>query len=53
VIGILTGWGLAALVTRFANISTTVSIESVLIAVAVCAGIGIVFGYYRRGGRRA
>jgi len=40
------GWLLAFLVTKFANIATSVSLNSVLLAFGVSAGIGIVFGYY-------
>jgi ABC-type antimicrobial peptide transport system permease subunit len=46
IIGVLLGVGIAALVTKFAGIATTVSIGSVALAFGVSAGIGLVFGYY-------
>ena len=46
VVGIAFGWGVAKLITRFSGLATQVSPTSVIIAVAVCAGIGIAFGYY-------
>lgn len=45
-IGILLGWGLAWGVSKFADISTKVSIYSVLLAVGVSVAIGLIFGYY-------
>jgi putative ABC transport system permease protein len=46
IFGVVLGWLLAFLVTKFANIATSVSLNSVLLAFGVSAGIGIVFGYY-------
>jgi putative ABC transport system permease protein len=46
VVGVALGWGIATLVTKFAGIATSVSIQSVLLACGVSAGIGVVFGYY-------
>jgi len=46
VLGVALGWGLALLITRFAGISSTVSVMSIVEAFAVSAGIGIIFGYY-------
>ena len=46
VIGIILGWLVAVLISKFAGISTQVSIQSVLIAFFVSAAIGIIFGYY-------
>lgn len=45
-IGIILGWGLAQIVSKFAGIATSISMSSVLLAFGVSAGIGIVFGYY-------
>ena len=45
VIGILLGVVLSALVSRFADIKTVISVFSVLIAFGVSAAVGIVFGY--------
>jgi putative ABC transport system permease protein len=45
-IGLLLGWTAAQLISSFAGITTEVSMQSVGLAVAVCAAIGIVFGYY-------
>jgi len=46
VIGTALGWLLAWGVTKFANIATSVSLSSVLLAFGVSAAIGLVFGYY-------
>jgi putative ABC transport system permease protein len=46
VVGIAIGWGLAWIVTTFFGLTTQVSLTSVLLAVGVCAGIGITFGFY-------
>ncbi len=45
-IGITLGWIVAVLISKFAGVSTQVSIQSVLIAFGVSALIGIIFGYY-------
>src|SRR3989338_8243047 len=45
-LGILLGWFLAYVVTVFASIPTSVSLNSILLAFGVSAAIGIVFGYY-------
>jgi len=46
VIGVVFGWIVAALVTQFAGITTSISLSSVVLAFGVSAAIGIVFGYY-------
>ncbi len=46
ILGVLLGWGLASGVTKFAGVATTISPGSVLLAVGVAMGIGLVFGYY-------
>ena len=46
VIGVALGWLVAFLVSQFAGISTSVSIQAVFLAFGVSAAIGIVFGYY-------
>ena len=46
VAGVILGWGLSYLVDYFNLTTTTVSISSVILAVGVSAGIGIIFGYY-------
>jgi putative ABC transport system permease protein len=45
-VGILLGWGLSLIVTKFAGIATSISFWSVLLAVGVSGAIGIIFGYY-------
>jgi putative ABC transport system permease protein len=45
-IGILLGYSLSLLITRFAQIPTSISSSSILLAFGVSAGIGLVFGYY-------
>lgn len=46
IIGIILGWLIAFLISKFAGINTQVSLQSVLMAFGVSALIGIVFGYY-------
>jgi putative ABC transport system permease protein len=46
VIGIAIGWGGSEIITATGLLTTLVSLQAVLLAVGVCAGIGIVFGYY-------
>ncbi len=45
-IGVVLGGVLALLISRFASITTQVSVQSVLLAFGVSAVIGILFGYY-------
>jgi len=45
-VGIILGWLLAFLVRKFADIPTTVSFFSIILAFGVSAAIGIIFGYY-------
>ncbi|MDR3685907.1 MAG: ABC transporter permease [Coriobacteriia bacterium] len=45
-IGIALGWAISWGITTFSSYSTTVSLYSVVLAVGVSTGIGIVFGYY-------
>ncbi|MEY4731320.1 MAG: hypothetical protein RL681_266 [Candidatus Parcubacteria bacterium] len=44
--GIGLGWALAWLVSRFGGLTTTISLQSIALAVGVSAAIGIVFGWY-------
>ncbi|MDO8963827.1 MAG: ABC transporter permease [Coriobacteriia bacterium] len=46
VLGIALGWGASALITATGLLTAEVSWSSVALAVGVCAGIGVVFGYY-------
>ena len=46
VLGIGLGWLLATLVAQFGGITTTISLQSIALAVGVSAAIGIVFGWY-------
>ncbi len=46
VVGVLLGWLIAFAVSSLAGIATSVSMQSVLLAFGVSAGIGIIFGYY-------
>ncbi|HEY5911609.1 MAG TPA: ABC transporter permease [Verrucomicrobiae bacterium] len=46
ILGILAGYWLAPLLTRFAGFPTLISPESVLIAFSVSAVIGVVFGFF-------
>jgi putative ABC transport system permease protein len=45
-LGIVLGWLISAAVSKFANIATTVSLSSIVLAFGVSAAIGIIFGYY-------
>lgn len=45
-IGILLGWGAAFIMTSFFSVAANVSLQSILLAFGVSAGIGIIFGYY-------
>ncbi len=45
-LGILLGWGIAALIQAIGVLQTSVSLGSVALAFGVSALIGIVFGYY-------
>lgn len=44
--GIMLGWLISYIISSFANIATSISSSSVLLAFGVSAGIGIIFGYY-------
>lgn len=46
IIGIFIGWLASYLITKFSGTTTTVTMSSVILAFAVSAGIGIIFGYY-------
>lgn len=46
VIGIIVGWISSLVISKFANTATSISLNSILLAFGVSAGIGIVFGYY-------
>ena len=45
-LGIILGWVLSLIVTKFAGIAAAVSLSSILLAFGVSAAIGVVFGYY-------
>jgi putative ABC transport system permease protein len=45
-LGIILGWILSLLVTKFANIAASISFSSVILAFGVSAAIGLIFGYY-------
>lgn len=46
VLGVVLGWLISYIVRHFLNITTEVSLSSVLLACTVSAAIGIIFGYY-------
>ncbi|MFH1145828.1 MAG: ABC transporter permease [bacterium] len=46
VVGVILGWTIATVISQLAGITTTISLQAVLLAFAVSAGIGILFGYY-------
>jgi putative ABC transport system permease protein len=45
-IGIIFGWLLSLLVSKLFTLTTSVSLQAILLAFGVSAAIGIVFGYY-------
>src|SRR3989338_2608340 len=46
VIGVVLGWLAATAISRFGGLTTTISLQSILLAFGVSAAIGIVFGFY-------
>ncbi|MCK9186410.1 ABC transporter permease [Candidatus Gracilibacteria bacterium] len=44
--GIILGWLIATIASKFANIATEISLSSIVMAFGVSAAIGIIFGYY-------
>jgi len=44
--GVVLGWVLSILISRFAGIATSVSLTMILLAFGISAAIGIIFGYY-------
>jgi len=46
IVGIIFGWIASWLISSLANMTTTISLFSVLLAFGVSAAIGIIFGYY-------
>jgi putative ABC transport system permease protein len=46
IIGVMLGWIISFAINYFGVASTTVSVGSIILAVSVSAGIGIIFGYY-------
>lgn len=45
-VGILLGWIATLAITKFAGLSTQISLSSILLAFSVAAVVGIVFGFY-------
>jgi putative ABC transport system permease protein len=45
-LGIILGWILSLIVTKFAGIAASISLSSVILAFGVSAAIGLIFGYY-------
>ncbi len=46
IIGIAVGWGAAALTSALSGMATLVTLDIILLAVGVSAGIGMFFGFY-------
>ena len=46
ILGVILGWVLSLVISKFGNINTSISLFSILLAFGVSAAIGIVFGYY-------
>jgi putative ABC transport system permease protein len=45
-LGIIFGWALSLIATRFTNIQGKITLSSILLAFGVSAAIGLIFGYY-------
>ncbi len=46
ILGILVGWAIAAVAANLLSTQALLTMNSILLAVGVCAVIGVVFGYY-------
>ncbi len=46
ILGVILGWVLSLVISKFGNINTSISLFSILLAFGVSAAIGIIFGYY-------
>jgi len=44
--GVILGWIISILISRFGGITTEVSLSAIILAFGVSAAIGIIFGYY-------
>lgn len=46
ILGILFGWAASLIISKFAGLTTNISLTSVVLAFGVSAAIGLIFGYY-------
>ena len=46
IIGVIFGWGISYLIDSMEVMTTVVSVDIVILAVSVAAGIGLFFGFY-------
>ncbi len=47
ILGVILGWIMSLAITHFvSNLSTSISVSSIILAFGVSAGVGIVFGFY-------
>ncbi len=46
IIGILFGWGVSSAISAFSTFETAITSSSVVLAVSVSTGIGVLFGWY-------
>ncbi len=46
IIGILFGWGVSSAISAFSTFETAITTSSVVLAVSVSTGIGVLFGWY-------
>jgi putative ABC transport system permease protein len=47
IMGVILGWITSLVITRFvSNLTTSISLSSILLAFGVSAGVGIIFGFY-------
>jgi putative ABC transport system permease protein len=45
-VGVILGFSASLLVSKFAGLTTSISLSSILLAFGVSAGVGIIFGFY-------
>ena len=46
IIGVILGWGISYIIDSMGIMATTVTLDIVILAVSVSAGIGLFFGFY-------
>lgn len=47
ILGVIVGWAMSLIIAHFvSNLTTSISLSSILLAFGVSAGVGIIFGFY-------